>query len=60
MLGRRTTVTVLAQAMLKNGLIKYRRGHITILDPRESRPAPANATTSSIMTIFRPRSALSL
>ena len=33
MLGvRRTTVTLLAQSIQKKGLIKYSRGHITILD----------------------------
>jgi CRP-like cAMP-binding protein len=29
---RRTTVTLLAQALQEKGLIQYRRGHITILD----------------------------
>jgi len=33
MLGvRRTTVTLLAQTLLRNDLIKYARGHITIID----------------------------
>jgi Mn-dependent DtxR family transcriptional regulator len=35
MLGvRRTTVTLLAQALQKKGLIKYSRGQITIVDRR--------------------------
>jgi hypothetical protein len=33
MLGvRRTTVTLLAQAMQSNGVMRYSRGHIVILD----------------------------
>jgi len=32
---RRTTITLLARAMQVRGLIRYRRGHITILDRKE-------------------------
>jgi CRP-like cAMP-binding protein len=48
MLGvQRTSVTLIARKLQESGLIKYRRGHIEVLDPCTFRTARANATKPS-------------
>jgi DNA-binding transcriptional MocR family regulator len=47
---RRTTVTLLAQALQVRGLISYRRGHNST--GKGSRSAPVNATTSCVTISF--------
>jgi DNA-binding MarR family transcriptional regulator len=59
MLGvRRTTLTLIAQRLVAKGLIKYRRGKITICDPARLREAGCECWLGLACTIGRRSEAL--
>ena len=53
----RPTVSLVAQQLQKDGLIRYRRGHVTVLDRRrlEAASCECYATISSYFNAFLQR-----